>query len=350
MTGRRVTERQRRRRSSPAILFDPHDLIEAIPVPIYIKDVNSVYLGCNRAFAKYLGTTRQKVIGKRLDQVHPKADAAYYRAKDLRLLARGGTQMYELSYTTKQGVKREMVYHKALLRHGDGRPKAIVGTAFDVTEKNELERKQHELLCRILPVPVVRELEETGKSRALLKRRTSIAFLDFVSFSRYAKQHTPVSVVGALEDLFGAFDVIVRKHGLEKLKTIGDSYMFAGGLFSSSYQMAQTASASLEILALLKRRRATLVRSTGYRWDARIGLHAGEVITGIIGEWRFVFDVWGDTVNVASRLEKASEPNRINVSAKVFRLLRDHVGYRFSARGKMPVKNLDPMEMYFLDP
>jgi len=331
--------------SSPISL---RDLIEAIPVPIYVKDVHSNYVDCNRAFARYQGVPRRRIIGSPLQKVHPRKMAAYYRRMDERLLRKGGTQVYEFTNVTRRFARIDMALHKALVKGRDGRPVAIVGTGFDVTEHNDLERKQHDLLCSILPVPVVQQYASSGRRPAELKRRATIAFLDFVKFSTYAARRSPASVVGTLEGLFAEFDVIVKRHGLEKLKTIGDGYLFAGGLFTGNYQVRQTAQVAVEMLALLARRRKALRRATGYGWEARIGIHAGEVISGIIGQWRFLYDVWGNTVNVASRLEGASEPDRITVSRKVRDLLRNVPGYRFIPRGMVPVKNMDPIEMFFL--
>ncbi|MCD4734000.1 adenylate/guanylate cyclase domain-containing protein, partial [bacterium] len=153
-------------------------------------------------------------------------------------------------------------------------------------------------------------------------------------------------IVSTLERLFGGFDEIVQHHGLEKLKTIGDGYMYAGGLFEEGNQVEQSVLAAQEIIAFVKRETRKLKEQTGFEWSLRIGIHTGSTITGIIGKWRFLYDVWGNTVNIAARMEAASESNRINVSKLVHDELQSR--FDFEYRGVLPIKNLQPIEMFFV--
>lgn len=217
----------------------------------------------------------------------------------------------------------------------------------DSNNKLQLAKKRIEsLLNNVLPEKIVHELNEKGASEPVINANATIVFTDFVSFSKFAETSDSKVLIDHLDIVFKKFDDIVKYHGLEKLKTIGDSYMFSGGLFSSSNQIEECLEASLEMIDYIEQNSNDLIEKTGYNWAMRIGLHTGSVVTGVIGKWRFLYDTWGNTVNVASRLEAASEPNQINISKIVYEQVKDK--YSFTNRGTIPVKNMDPVEMYFI--
>lgn len=221
--------------------------------------------------------------------------------------------------------------------------KTIESTNQQLAEANT---KQEELLENILPLPVIQELKIKGHSLPKENPNTTVVFTDFISFTRIVENNSAGLIVNTLERLFGQFDKIVQHYGLEKLKTIGDGYMYAGGLFEEGNQVEQAVLAAQEIIAFVERETEKLKEQTGFEWCLRIGIHTGPTITGIIGKWRFLYDVWGNTVNIAARMEAASSSNRINVSKPVHDSLRDK--FDFEYRGVLPIKNLQPIEMFFV--
>lgn len=207
-------------------------------------------------------------------------------------------------------------------------------------QSKEIER----LLNNILPTSIVSEIKKDGKTNPKHMENVTIGFIDFVSFSKIAARVSPDFIVKKLNYFFSKFDQIIKDYNLEKLKTIGDGYMFAGGLFSNDDQLQDMLLASLAIIRFVEK--VNKEEKDQFEWKVRIGIHSGPVVAGIIGEWRFIYDVWGDTVNIASRLESASEPNRINVSHNVYEATKSHFSYE--KRGILPVKNMEPIDMYFV--
>ncbi len=206
-----------------------------------------------------------------------------------------------------------------------------------------------ELIQKILPTQIAYKLRKEKKIEPIYRENVTIVFIDFVSFSSVMEKIKIDIILQTLENLFGYFDLIIKKYNLEKIKTIGDSYMFAGGLFSSDSQLRQCVEASLEIIEFLETKQEDLVIQTDYQWKIRIGIDKGPIFCGIIGDWKFLFDVWGNTVNIAARLESLSQPNKINISRNVYDELRFYNDYYFEPRGKIPIKNMEPIEMFFLD-
>lgn len=206
------------------------------------------------------------------------------------------------------------------------------------------KQKSDDLLRNILPGEVADELKEKGAAQARQYDAVTVLFTDFVDFTRVSESLSPGQLVGELHDCFKAFDAIMEHHGLEKIKTIGDAYMAVSGLPVPDPRHAQQAAlAALDILAYIRRRRAADPNS----FQIRIGLHSGPVVAGIVGVKKFAYDIWGDTVNTAARMETGSEPGRINISGATYTLLQHEFdcGYR----GKISAKNKGEIDMYFLE-
>jgi class 3 adenylate cyclase len=200
------------------------------------------------------------------------------------------------------------------------------------------------LLNGILPQQVATELKSTGHVKPVHFQDAAVIFTDFEGFSHFAEHLTPAEVIRRLDAYFSEFDRISAAHGLEKIKTIGDSYMAVAGVPELHDDPVRAAcDAALEICETSELI-SSLVGPDG--WHIRIGIHAGPLVAGVIGKQKFSYDVWGATVNFASRMESSGEPGRINVSAEVHSRVEPY--YRWQARGPQPVKHLGTAEMYFL--
>ncbi|HTM66174.1 MAG TPA: adenylate/guanylate cyclase domain-containing protein [Flavipsychrobacter sp.] len=216
--------------------------------------------------------------------------------------------------------------------------------AIRTQEVVEQKQKSDELLLNILPAEVAEELKLNGKSAAHRYDEVSVLFTDFVNFTRISEQLGVEDLLNELNIHFTAFDKIIEKYGLEKIKTIGDAYLAVCGLPQADEEHAQnTVRAALEILDFVKKRK----KETPYGLDIRIGINSGAVIAGIIGVKKFAYDIWGDTVNTAARMEQKSEPGKINISENTFKLVKDE--FACTHRGKLIAKNKGEMDMYFVE-
>jgi class 3 adenylate cyclase len=168
-------------------------------------------------------------------------------------------------------------------------------------------------------------------------------FIDIEGFTGYSERVSPSELVGDIDRLFRGFDLIIEKYGIEKIKTIGDAYLCAAGLHSTKSDHAmRTLQAAKEIIEFVEAE-----RQRGDFFKVRVGIHSGSLISGVVGKSKFAYDIWGDTVNVAARMEQNGKEGKINVSEQVYNLLKDEIS--FEHRGKLPVKNKGDIDMYFYE-
>lgn len=216
-----------------------------------------------------------------------------------------------------------------------------VFTFFVVKER----RKSEKLLLNILPEEVAQELKKKGSADANHFDEVTVLFTDFVSFTTIAEKMHPQELVDELDTCFKAFDGIITKYGIEKIKTIGDAYMAASGLPVADPQHAvKMVSAALEIVAFIKARK---LQKGELAFDIRVGLHSGTVVAGIVGIKKFAYDIWGDAVNTAARMEQKSEPGKINISQTTYDLVKDR--FVCTYRGEIEAKNKGKLKMYFVE-
>jgi len=209
-------------------------------------------------------------------------------------------------------------------------------------EKNKVEK----LLLNILPEETAEELKSRGKASARSYRQVTVMFTDFVGFTRIAEKMRPAELVAKLDSYFIKFDEIIQKHAIEKIKTIGDSYMCAGGVpIRSKSNPIDTVLAALEIQRYMNELKVNSSEGED-NWELRIGINTGEIIAGVIGTKRFAYDIWGNTVNTANRLQITSEPGMINVSGTTFQEIEPY--FEFSYRGKIAAKNKGEIDMYYV--
>ena len=205
----------------------------------------------------------------------------------------------------------------------------------------ERERERSEkLLLNILPAPIAARLKEGEKVIADQFEEVTVLFVDIANFTPLASNIPPNQLVNLLNDIFSVFDSIVEKHGLEKIKTMGDAYMAVGGLpIPTRHHAEAVANAALDILE-------EFPKLTEDCLQIRIGIHTGPVVAGVIGKNKFIYDLWGDTVNIASRMQSQGQPNNIQVSAKTYEHLKD--GFQLKPRGEIEIKGKGAMQTYIM--
>jgi ligand-binding sensor domain-containing protein/class 3 adenylate cyclase len=204
-----------------------------------------------------------------------------------------------------------------------------------------------ELLLNILPKAVSDELRDTGKATAKRFDHVTVMFTDMKGFTTMAEKMTPEQLVAELDDCFVRFDRITARYGIEKIKTIGDSYMSACGLPAPvKHHALRAVMAAIDVREEMQRWHAERDGTGKAAWVLRIGLHSGPVVAGVVGKRKFAYDIWGDTVNTASRMESSGAPGEVNISGTTYALVKDF--FVCEARGQIEAKNKGKIDMYFV--
>jgi class 3 adenylate cyclase len=204
------------------------------------------------------------------------------------------------------------------------------------------------LLLNILPSTVAEELKDKGSAEAKHFDEVTVMFTDFKNFTKISEKLTPTELVAEIHTCFKAFDLIITKYNIEKIKTIGDSYMCAGGLpVANRTNAADVVNAAMEIQEFMLQHLKQRKQEGKEIFEVRIGVHTGPVVAGIVGVKKFAYDIWGDTVNLASRMESSGEAGKINISGITFALVKDK--FNCTYRGKIEAKNKGEIDMYFVN-
>jgi class 3 adenylate cyclase/tetratricopeptide (TPR) repeat protein len=231
----------------------------------------------------------------------------------------------------------------AFILYRNYRTKVKVNKILD-SQKAQIET----LLLNILPVEVAKELQDTGHAKPRYYESVSVLFTDFKGFTTIADSLSPQEVVNELDAFFIAFDEIMEKYQIEKIKTIGDSYMCAGGIpVENDDHLDHIIEAALEIQKFMRIKNEMRTVAGLTPWELRIGIHIGPVVAGVVGKNKYAYDIWGSTVNIASRMESNGAPGQVNISAKTFELIKDR--YHCTHRGKISAKNIGEIDMYFVN-
>ena len=221
------------------------------------------------------------------------------------------------------------------------RNKYVVKTGKIIQEE---QKRSDDLLKNILPIETAEELKEKGSVTAKRFDSVSVLFTDFKGFTEFSENLSPEELVKSIDFYFSKFDEIIEKHGLEKIKTVGDAYMCAGGLpFPSKDHSYKITLAALDIVEFVKK----TVNSTSL--DIRVGINTGSVVSGVVGTKKFAYDIWGDTVNVASRMESSGAINKVNISESTYKLIKDNKEFVFETRGAIEAKGKGKVNMYFVE-
>lgn len=251
-------------------------------------------------------------------------------------------EILRLNKERLEGMLMQMEESTAVLKHSNEetiRQKSLI---------EEEKEKSDRLLMAILPEAIAMELKEKGHARAQQFEMATVLFADLVDFTLITKDLSAEQVVSELNWIFVGFDFIADRNNMERIKTIGDGYMAVGGVpIRNDTNPVDAVNAGLQITEFIQRLSKENEKSGKPAWKVRVGIHTGEVVAGVIGKSKFSYDIWGTTVNTASRMESASEAGRVNISGITYELVRDH--FDCSHRGSIIVKNMGKMEMYFAE-
>jgi class 3 adenylate cyclase len=269
--------------------------------------------------------------------------------RDLKVQLRQVQQLSEKTLEQEAEKQRMLRDRQQELEH-----EVALRTAEVMQQKEEIEqqhialkaekKKADDLLRNILPEEVADELKEYGSSAARLYERVTVLFTDFADFTQMSERMSPEALVAEIDHCFKAFDGIIDQYGLEKIKTVGDAYIAVAGLPMRNERHAQVVvDAALAIRDFMEERRHSRPEAFGIR----LGVHSGPVVAGIVGLKKFAYDIWGDTVNTAARMEQHGQVGKVNISQASYELLRDE--FACSYRGELEAKHKGKMGMYFAE-
>jgi class 3 adenylate cyclase len=264
--------------------------------------------------------------------------AMWASAFELVLMALALADLFNQEKKAKEQAQATVV---KLLQHSEHELEEKV--AVRTQELQQEQNRNKELLHNILPVDIATELSETGSAQPARHDPVTIIFTDFIGFTHTTSLMPANRMVDELNEIFAAFDDICDLYGIEKIKTIGDAYMAVAGMPKPCADHAQRCvRAALRMVDYIDQRNT----QAAFKWTLRIGIHSGPVVAGVVGKRKFAFDIWGDTVNVAARMESAGEDGRVNVSAYTCQLIQSEFECQY--RGKLDVKSIGAVDMYFV--
>jgi class 3 adenylate cyclase/Tfp pilus assembly protein PilF len=255
--------------------------------------------------------------------------------------------------TKDKEIQQQVIQRQRLVRNSFIAGFAIVmifaGIFFRQRNRISIEKQKSELLLlNILPEETAEELKATGAAKAKSFEEVTVLFTDFKDFTKLAEHLSPKDLVNEINDCFSTFDRIMEKYGIEKIKTIGDSYMAAGGLPTPNKTHASdVVKAAIEIRSFMLEHKEKKALTGESSFGIRIGVHTGPVVAGIVGVKKFQYDIWGDTVNTASRMESSGEVGKVNISGATYARIKDE--FTCLHRGKIDAKNKGQIDMYFVE-
>ncbi|MBD2176998.1 PAS domain S-box protein [Pseudanabaena sp. FACHB-1998] len=331
-------------------------IIDSIPQQIFWKDTNLIFRGCNKNWAMYAQLeTPESVVGKTdYDLINNSQLAEMFRNHDRQIMESNIPEMHIIQRKVnpdKLGQSIWLDISKLPIIDADGKTIGILGVLDDITQRKLAEEalyaeqeKSERLLLNILPKVIADRLKQSHGVIADSFESVTVLFADIVNFTKISSELSPQDLVDLLNLIFSNFDTLSETYGLEKIKTIGDAYMVAGGIPLPNENHAEAiASMALEMVQKVNELREL----TGRKLQIRIGIHTGAVIAGVIGTQKFIYDLWGDTVNIASRMESHSEVGKIQVTSETYELLKDQ--FELIERGAIEVKGKGTMKTYWLE-
>lgn len=251
--------------------------------------------------------------------------------------------------TKDQEIKEQIIQRQKLVRNGfiGGFAVVMVFAGIFFMQRNRIskeKKRSDELLLNILPEETAEELKATGSAKAKSFDSVSVLFSDFKNFTQASEILTPEELVAEINYCFSEFDKIITRHGIEKIKTIGDAYMCAGGLpVPNQTNPVDVVSAGLEMVQFIEKNKQERISKGKPYFELRLGIHTGPVVAGVVGTKKFAYDIWGDTVNTASRMESSGEVGKVNISSATYELVKHK--FVCSYRGKVKAKNKGEIDM-----
>ncbi|HEY9862223.1 MAG TPA: adenylate/guanylate cyclase domain-containing protein, partial [Candidatus Obscuribacterales bacterium] len=312
---------------------------------------NGNYLSANPALAKIYGYSSPEDLIANLtnaQQVYVEPDR---RTEFILALEQEGVvSRFESEVYRRDGSEIWISETARAVRDAKGKLLYYEGTVTDITDRKRFESalrlqqaKSEELLLNILPQAIAEKLKQSPGAIADSFPEVTVLFADIVNFTQLAARISPTELVNLLNQIFSAFDRLAERHGLEKIKTIGDAYMAVGGV---PIPRANHAEAIAEMALDMQTAIAQLNLEQHEVFPIRIGINTGPVVAGVIGIKKFIYDLWGDTVNIASRMESEGITGCIQVTASTYQCLKDK--YLFIERGEIPIKGRGEMKTYLL--
>jgi len=319
---------------------------------IITSDESKRILFWNKGAEYIFGYSPEEAIGQLLtliipEQLHKRHDEGIERMnqrKEPRVLGK----VLELKAVKKGG--EEFPIELTLGSWDNDGKRYYSGIIRDITEKKNAEqiilnekKKSDELLLNILPKPVADELKRNGKATAKRSENVSILFTDFKDFTSMASAMPPIKLVKELNELFSHFDDIMEAFQIEKIKTIGDAYFAAcGSPVKNDNHAIQCIEAAKQMLGYLEERN----KKSDIQWEMRVGIHSGPVVAGVVGKKKYAYDLFGDTVNTANRMETHGEVGKINISESTYELIKGK--YNCIPRGQISAKGKGNLNMYLV--
>lgn len=348
-------------------------IIDSLPGIFYLLDEKMKIIKWNKNFETTVSKGREPTSLHPLDTVEPEHRDLFIQQIERTFLI--GNASAELNVLNKDNESVPYIIRSFRTRIDD--QKLIFINGFDISEqkqareilrlnKEKLEgmlmqmeestallekekEKSDRLLMTILPESIAMELRERGHAKAQQFDMATVLFADLVDFTLITKDMSAEQVVSELNWIFVGFDFIVDRYNMERIKTIGDGYMAVGGVpLRNNTNPVDVVNAGLQINEFIQRLSKENMKSGKPAWKVRVGIHTGEVVAGVIGKSKFSYDIWGTTVNIASRMESASEAGKVNISGTTYELVKDK--FHCTHRGNIIVKNMGTMEMYFAEP
>ncbi len=329
-----------------------HSIVENAIVGIYQSTLNGRYISANQALAKIYGFSCPEELLENIQDIGQQLYFDSHRRQQYvtEIETNGAVTEFESIVCRKNGTSIWISETARAVRNPTGKLLYYEGMVTEITDRIVAQEalkfqqaQSQELLLNILPQPIAERLQAGESPIADRSEEVSVLFADLVGFTSFSTEKNPAEIVEVLNKIFSYFDWLAKKHDLEKIKTIGDAYMVVGGLPTPCGDSAQkTAQMALDMQACL----AQFNAETKQTFQLRIGINTGEVVAGVIGMTKFTYDLWGDTVNIASRMESNGLPGKIQVSAATYNRLKEQ--FEFEKRGKIAIKGKGEMMTYWL--
>lgn len=351
----------------PEIPFSHNSLTFEYAAPSFFEESSNLYKtyleGFNKNWSEWTNETKKEFTnlpnGKYIFHVKAKNifdNESYESTYEFRILAPWyRTWLAYTIYTIAFGliIYSAIKYSNKRLRETKLKLEEIVKERTNeiILQKKLIEKEKEQsdkLLLNILPFKIAEELKTNGSATTKSFEMVTVMFSDFKDFTIIAEKIAPQQLIDHLNKCFMFFDDVCIRHNIEKIKTVGDSYMCAGGVpIKNKTNPVDVILAAFEIRDYINKEKKKQAEKGMMLWKIRIGIHSGPIISGVVGKKKFAYDIWGDTVNTASRMEQGSMPNKINVSGTTYELTKDF--FDFTYRGKIPVKHKDDIDMYFVE-